>query len=229
MYGDPLDYQPDTFALNSPLLTPRIKRPDLYARLFDRFTPQGGYDVEDDDKKRLFRQGLLQFAANVSKPNGGNFANAIATGLLAGQQGMNQGVDDMATRQYRTASLQAGPSAFRAAHEMALASGFKPGSPEYQHFMRVQGGIDARQSSAAIQYKQQMGADGVMRYVAFDPNDVGAQVIGTGQTFGAPVGGQPPPQPGQPVQYGQPQGNEIEGIIENMRNDAQQGGYTFGP
>ncbi len=49
-------------------------------------------------------------------------------------------------------------------------------------------GLAARPSGAAIQYKEVMGPDGVIRLVAVDPRGVGAQVVGTGETYGTGVG-----------------------------------------
>lgn len=74
------------------------------------------------------------------------------------------------------------PSEFRAADAIARASGFTPGTPEYQKFMRIQGGVDPRASSAAIAYKEVTGSDGRKRMVAFDPNEVSAQVVGGDMT-----------------------------------------------
>lgn len=54
---------------------------------------------------------------------------------------------------------------------------------------RVHLGLDPRKSSAAIQYKEVVGSDGRTRYVAFDPREVGAQVVGGGDTYGSGVGG----------------------------------------
>ena len=55
----------------------------------------------------------------------------------------------------------------------------------------VLAGTAARPSGAAIQYKESVGNDGVTRMVAYDPRQVGAQAIGSGDTYGSGVGGQP--------------------------------------
>src|SRR5690606_6096170 len=46
----------------------------------------------------------------------------------------------------------------------------------------------------AIQYKEVVGPDGRTRMVAFDPRDVGAQVVGDGTTYGSGVGAPNPQQ-----------------------------------
>lgn len=66
-----------------------------------------------------------------------------------------------------------------------LTAGLTP--DEKERARRIHFGIDPRTSSAAIQYKTVVGADGRERLVAVDPRDVGAQVIGTGETFGSGV------------------------------------------
>lgn len=61
----------------------------------------------------------------------------------------------------------------------------------------VKYGLQARPSGAAIQYKEVVGADGVTRLVAVDPRSVGAQVVGSGETYGSgvsPVVAAPPAQ-----------------------------------
>ena len=52
---------------------------------------------------------------------------------------------------------------------------------------RVKLGLSPRKSGAAIQYKTVIGPNGEPQLVAVDPREVGAQVIGTGQTFGSGV------------------------------------------
>jgi hypothetical protein len=105
MLLDPASYQDMQFGLNSPLLTPRVAKSPLYARMFDRFGPQmdpsSPYQVGDDDKRKLFKQGLLQFAAAVSRPNGGNLANSIASGLLAARGGLEDGAQQHINDAYR--------------------------------------------------------------------------------------------------------------------------------
>lgn len=59
----------------------------------------------------------------------------------------------------------------------------------------VLAGYKARPSSAGIQYKTIKGADGREYTVAFDPQEVGAQTIGGGPSFGSMGGGTPQPYP----------------------------------
>jgi hypothetical protein len=65
----------------------------------------------------------------------------------------------------------------------ALSAGLSPADREKAK--RVALGLDPRQSSAAIQYKMVLGADGRTRLVAVDPREVGATVVG-----GSPQGAQ---------------------------------------
>jgi hypothetical protein len=91
------------------------------------------------------------------------------------------------------------PTGFREAHMKLVAAGYTPGSDEYKAGMETIVGTKARPSSAAIQYMKKRGADGVEYLVAVDPRDVGAHVIGAGDTYGSGVGAtgaQAPPQPG---------------------------------
>ncbi len=67
-----------------------------------------------------------------------------------------------------------------------LTQGLTPEQKEAAR--RIKFGIDARQSGAAIQYKEVVGADGVTRLVAVDPRQVGAQVVGTGERYGGGIG-----------------------------------------
>lgn len=57
-------------------------------------------------------------------------------------------------------------------------AGYQPGSPEYKKALNIELGLEARPSSAAIAYKEVTGPDGRKRWVAFDPNEVGATFVG---------------------------------------------------
>lgn len=97
------------------------------------------------------------------------------------------------------AAGEATPSQFRALHLQALAAGYQPGTDGYRDFFRRANGEIARQSSAAIQYKEVTGPDGRTYLVALDPRGVGATTIGGGPSFGSfagPVQGQPSAAPG---------------------------------
>src|SRR5690606_15726706 len=94
---------------------------------------------------------------------------------------------------------EAEPTQFRALHMQALAAGHKPGTQGYQDYFRRANGEIARESSAAIQYKEVTGPDGRTYLVALDPRGVGATTIGGGPSFGSfagPVQGQPSAAPG---------------------------------
>ncbi|ADV27023.1 hypothetical protein Psesu_1174 [Pseudoxanthomonas suwonensis 11-1] len=101
---------------------------------------------------------------------------------------------------------EAEPTQFRALHMQALAAGHKPGTDGYRDFFRRANGEIARQSSAAIQYKEITGPDGRTYLVATDPREIGATTIGGGPSFGSfagPVQGQPSapaPAAGTPAQ-----------------------------
>ena len=77
----------------------------------------------------------------------------------------------------------------------------------------VLAGYKPRPSGAAIQYKEVMGEDGVTRWVAMDPREVGSQVIGGGQSYGSGVGN----PPGQPAPSG-PTSADMQGDIQ-LAND----------
>lgn len=62
---------------------------------------------------------------------------------------------------------------------------------EKERARRIHFGLDPRTSSAAIQYKEVVGADGKTRLVAVDPREVGAQVVGSGETYGSGVQAKP--------------------------------------
>ena len=110
MYGDPMAYQPDAFSLGAPDLTPRIHKKPLYASLFDRMNgaqdPNAQYQMGDADKSQSFRHGLLQFAAAMATPNGGNFAQSLSRGLLAGQGSMRDEQRQFGNDAYRNSIMK---------------------------------------------------------------------------------------------------------------------------
>lgn len=94
--------------------------------------------------------------------------------------------------------MQATPAAVREID--ILTAGMKP--EDKQKAIRVALGIEARPSSAAISYQKFTGPDGREYFTALDPRAVGAQVIGTGETYGSGVarpGQQPIPATSTPV------------------------------
>lgn len=128
----------------------------------------------------------------------------LRTQLLADQVALAE-----AQAPYRTRILeaQADPRMIEAKILQMQRAGIPMGAREFEMLTanltseqkeaarRVHLGLQARPSSAAIQYKEVLGADGVTRLVAVDPRAVGTQVIGSGETYGSGVA----PGPGTPV------------------------------
>lgn len=77
------------------------------------------------------------------------------------------------------------PSQFTALDMQAKAAGYQPGTQGYMDFFRRDNGELARQSSAAIQYKEVPGPDGRPMLVALDPREVGAMTVGGGPAYGS--------------------------------------------
>lgn len=173
-------YQAPTFQQN-PLLgfQPNVPKASLYGRLFDRVTPQNEnspYALEDEQKKRLFRQGLLQFGVAALQPNGGNTGAAIARGLLAGTQGLNEGARQYADDAYKADKMKAGlagenPAGYVQFERMAAAAGLKPGTPEYQEAAQIQLGQVGRATNAGYSFDTMEGADGKKRIIRRNPRD----------------------------------------------------------
>src|SRR5690606_38685327 len=99
---------------------------------------------------------------------------------------------------------EAEPTQFRALHMQALAAGHQPGTQGYQDYFRRANGEIARQSSAAIQYKEVTGPDGRTYLVAVDPREIGATTIGGGPSFGSYAA----PGQSQPAAAGAPAGGD---------------------
>ncbi|HEL7630517.1 TPA: transglycosylase SLT domain-containing protein [Stenotrophomonas maltophilia] len=71
-----------------------------FGGLLDRFIPESA-GLSDQDKNRLFRQGLLASGlATLSANTGGNTAQAIAQGLSSGLLSVNQGANDVSRQRY---------------------------------------------------------------------------------------------------------------------------------
>lgn len=93
----------------------------------------------------------------------------------------------------------------------ALTEGFTP--EEKTKAAKVKMGLEARPSSAGINYRQVTGPDGRPMWVAFDPREVGARVIGSGETYGSGVSPVEQPAAGTPAQNifrGQTPGEETK-------------------
>lgn len=144
----------------------------------------GAAGMSDEDKRALVTQGLLSAGLGILSNNQGHYGKAgpaIGAGLLGGLGAINRGAGDLADNKYKQqmmAMQSADPAGFRAMDKMARAAGYEPGTQGYKDFFRRDNGELARQSSAAIQYKPVPGPDGRTRWVAFDPREVGGQVVG---------------------------------------------------
>jgi hypothetical protein len=171
MLLSPAAYQQIDFPLNSPLLTPRVAPTPLYARLFDRFgpasDPNSPYQPQDADKKRMFRQGLLAFAAASAKANGGNLADSLASGLLAANGAMQDGSQQYANDAYRADIMK------RTQAEMAANTAKQTA---YSHLY----GDDGQLNPAGVREVQQVDPQGYLNLhdklypqeTAWQPKDV---------------------------------------------------------
>jgi hypothetical protein len=95
--------------------------------------PNDPYPMQDADKSHAIRQGLLQFAANVSQPNGGNFAAALSKGLLAGSGSVNDSQGEFANDQYRKSIMQ---------RTMASEAANTAKTKAWQHLYGADGSVD---------------------------------------------------------------------------------------
>lgn len=148
--ADDLDMQSDPIT-DRPNLSPKR---DWRASVFDRLMPHGDNELEDGDKSRLLRQGLLQLGAGLLS-TGGGFSNALGQGISGGLLAMNKGQDDLADRQYKRQMMQnqmGDPSGLRQFQGLAEAAGYKPGSPEYRRAAGTQLGQIGRASSAGFSF-----------------------------------------------------------------------------
>ncbi len=179
------------------------KRP-MYASLYDRFghnDANSTYKMDDGDKQRSFRQGLLQFAAQVSQPNGGNFAAALSKGLLAGSTGMNEDYEKQVKLSLDSAKVKAmdgAPAAFRAADMAAQAAGYEPGTPEYENAMAVHLHTASAASNAGIVHFMVPGADGKQRPARQNPSTGQVEVWDEHAGDFVPQGGAMRAMPGSP-------------------------------
>lgn len=169
-------FQPPSFSRNPVIgFQQPEQKASLYGRLFDRFTPQAGnaeYQLDDEQKRRLFRQGLLQFGVAALQPNGGNTGAAIARGLLAGTQGLNEGSRQYVEDAYRADKMrreQLGeiPAGYREFDLTAQAGGLTP--EQRRQAARVKLGLDGRASSAGFGFELVEGPDGRKRYSRRNP------------------------------------------------------------
>lgn len=210
----------------------------LYSRLYDRLNPtanEDAYPLDYKQKDALFRRSLLSFAAAVSRPNGGNLANAVATGLLSGSNTMDQGADQLREAAYKRQlldyKLKGGedPSGYRQFEMMAAAAGLKPGTPEYQKAAQIGLGMEGRASNAGISFDNIVGPDGRKRPTRMNPRTGAYEVWDENAQDFVPITGQQvasiaPPQtqtkPFQPVQdYGPAETNNyVRSILGKAGN-----------
>lgn len=86
------------------------------------------------------------------------------------------------------------PSGYQEFDLLANDANLSPGDREKAARQRLY--LDRKPSNAALKYMVIEGPDRRKRVVAMDPNQAGAQVIGSGETYGAGVSGaQPAPAP----------------------------------
>lgn len=136
---------------------------DWRASLFDRLNPDSG--LEQDDKDKLMRQGLLGLAAGLLSQRG--FGPGLAQGIQSGLLAMNEGTDSIQDRKYREQlmkSQMAGPAGLRQFEALAKAAGYQPGTEDYQRAAQVQLGTLGRASSAGgqiVEFKDNQGRDRV--------------------------------------------------------------------
>jgi hypothetical protein len=162
--------------MQTPSIGMEPQRRSWQSRIFDRLMPPSSSSLiglEDDDKKALLRQGLLQLAVGLqSSPN---FGQALTQGLSGGLLALNQGSDDVQARRLREQQLQnyqnsALPTEYRSLDLMAKAAGHQPGTPGYKQFFDVKGGLAARAVTGARKNVEITGADGIKRPGVFDPS-----------------------------------------------------------
>jgi hypothetical protein len=118
---------------------------DLYARLFNRFAqpdPNSPYQMQSQDKHRAVQRGLLQMAAALAKPNGGNLTASIANGLLAGSNSVNDAQSQYGNDAYRADIMK------RTQSEMAANTAK---TQAWQHLYGADGNIDPNAETALKQ------------------------------------------------------------------------------
>ena len=193
-------FQRPTFEQN-PLLgfQPNVPKASLYGRLFDRVTPQNDnspYALEDEQKKRLFRQGLLQFGVAALQPNGGNTGAAIARGLLAGTQGLNEGARQYMSDAYTADKMRTGmmgdtPTDYREFDLLSKAGNLS--AEDRAKAARIKLRLEGGAATGGYTFKTIKGADGKERIYRTDPRDpnpdTGVMVYDEGANGFVPVGG----------------------------------------
>lgn len=170
------------------------KKPALYSRLFDAFSPQpDDPNLGEKQKVALFRQGLMNFAAGMLQPSGGDFGASLSNGLVAGLGSMNQGADNYLTNRYKWEKMRNGgedPSGYRQFALTAKAAGLEPGSPEYQRAAQIALGMEGRASNAGIGFDSIVGPDGKKRPTRMNPRTGAYEVWDENANDFVPITGQ---------------------------------------
>ena len=171
-------FQQPTFQQN-PMLSLNLVKPEtsFYGRMFDRMTPQNEnspYALEDEQKKRLFRQGLLQFGVAALQPNGGNTGAAIARGLLAGTTGLNDGARQYTEDAYKAEKMRTGlmgdtPTDYREFDLLSKAGNLS--AEDRAKAARIKLRLEGGAATGGYSFRVIKDANGNERIVRTDPRD----------------------------------------------------------
>lgn len=143
-----------------------------------KYDPEAAQQIQAQQKEREFGSALskLLLAPEEQRPQG-----------LAALVGMNprEALPYVKAFDPRLAGAGDGvPSELQVFQSMTKGMG----EDDVMKARRVALGLDPRQSSAAISYQKVVGADGRERIVGFDPRQIGAVDMSSGQAFGSGVG-----------------------------------------
>lgn len=144
-----------------------------------RLSPEMASQVRGEQKQREFDSALskLYLAPEEERPAG-----------IAGLLGMDSKRGLEAAKVFDPRFAGNGiPSEYQVFDRLAKDANLSP--EDRATAARRQLYLDPRPSNAAIQYKETTLPDGRKAWVAFDPREVGSQIIGTGETYGSGVGG----------------------------------------
>lgn len=208
-------------AANLPLIREPIEaESSLYGRIFDKFVAQpenAAYPLEDDQKRALFRQGLLNFGVAALQPNGGSFGASLASGLSAGVGSMQGGAQNLAELARKNEEWKRGggmPAGFQEFDLKAKAAGLQPGTQEYQRAAQIALGMEGRAATGGYGFEIIEGPDGRKRYSRRNPRNGAVEVYDESTNSFVPLGGPvfedgtpvPPPtgvnKDGAPVSFG---------------------------
>ncbi len=147
----------------------------------------GSNELSAEDKRALLSQFMLSMGASMLSSRGTGFGGALGEGLQSGLLSMNRGAsqlqDNRMRREYMEAQKNPGQTAgFRQAHEMLVAAGYQPGSPEYQKGMASQMGMVSQ--APQQEYDLRQDASGNWVYL---PRPSGPTAMGDGTFPIAPI------------------------------------------